>query len=150
MSERRSVYSGSPWEKRVAYCRATRVGNVVAVSGTVASDDNGTVVGPGDVYVQAKFALEKIRTALAELGAMPEDVIRTRSFLVDITRFEEFARAHKEMFDGIDPAASAVEVSRLIAPQFLIEIEADAVIDAPLVDLASADRASVNRASADR
>ena len=123
------MYSGSPWEPVVAYCRAKRVGNTIAVSGTVASDENGRVVAPGDVYGQTRFALEKIGRALAELGSGPADVVRTRCFLVDLSRFDEFARAHREVFAGIDPAATAVEVSRLVAPEYLVEIEVDAIAE---------------------
>jgi len=128
MSERRSVYSGTPWEPRVAYCRAKRVGSFVVVSGTVAADENGNVVAPGDVHGQARYALQKIVRALEELGAAAADVVRTRVFLTDLSRFDEFARAHREVFAGIDPAATAVEVSRLVAPEFLVEIEADAIV----------------------
>ncbi len=127
-TSRRSVYSGSPWERKVAYCRAKRVGGFIAVSGTVAADEEGRVVAPGDVYGQALFALGKIERALGELGAGISDVVRTRTFLVDFDRFDEFARAHREVFEGIDPAASAVQVSRLVAPEFLVEIEVDAIV----------------------
>ncbi|MFN2426881.1 MAG: RidA family protein [Candidatus Binatia bacterium] len=127
-TERRSVYSGSPWEAKVAYCRARRVGDFIAVSGTVAVGVDGKVVAPGDVYAQALHALGIIEKALAELGAGMRHVVRTRAFLTDISRFEEFARAHREVFAGIDPAATAVEVSRLVSPDFLVEIEADAMV----------------------
>lgn len=126
--ERRSVYSGSPWEQKVAYCRAKRVGAFVVVSGTVAVGEDGRAVAPGDVYAQARCALRIIEKALAEVGAEMRDVVRTRTFLTDISRFEDFARAHREVFAGIDPTATAVEVSRLVAPDFLVEIEADAVV----------------------
>lgn len=126
--ERRSVYSGSPWEARVAYCRAKRVGDFIAVSGTVAVDETGKAVAPGDTYAQALFALRKIERALVELGAGLRDVIRTRCFLTDLGRFEDFARAHREVFAGIDPAATAVEVSRLVAPEYVVEIEVDAIV----------------------
>jgi enamine deaminase RidA (YjgF/YER057c/UK114 family) len=127
VSERRSVYSGSAWEPLVAYCRAKRVGNVIAVSGTVAADDDGRPVAPGDVYEQTLYALRKIERALAELGASIGDVVRTRSFLTDLDCFEDFARAHREVFAGIDPAATAVEVSRLVSPEYVVEIEVDAI-----------------------
>jgi enamine deaminase RidA (YjgF/YER057c/UK114 family) len=125
---RKNVYSGTPWEPKVAYCRATRIRDVIAVSGTVAADEDGVVVGPGDVYEQARYAIGKIERALAELGAGLEDVVRTRTYLTDIRFFEDFARAHGEAFRGIDPAATCVEVSRLVGPEFLVEIEADAII----------------------
>ncbi len=127
---RARVYSGTPWEPRVAYCRATRVGNYVFVSGTVAVDEHGSVVGPGDVYAQARFALQRIERALGELGASIRDVVRTRTFLTDLAKFEDFARAHREVFAGIDPAATCVGVSQLVGPEFLVEIEVDAVVDA--------------------
>jgi len=127
-SERRNVYSGSPWEEKVAYCRAKRVGDFVAVSGTVAVGEDGTTVAPGDVYAQALCALRIIEKGLGEVGAEMRHVVRTRTFLTDIGRFEDFARAHREVFAGIDPAATAVEVSRLVAPDFLVEIEADAIV----------------------
>lgn len=112
----------------MAYCRATRAGNLVFVSGTVAVDDTGHVVGPGDVYAQSVYALRKIERALTEAGASLRDIVRTRTFLVDLTRFEDFARAHGEVFTGIDPAATCVGVPGLVGPEFLVEIEVDAVV----------------------
>lgn len=126
---RRSVYSGTPWEPRVAYSRAKRVGALVFVAGTVAVDERGEPVGPGNVYEQTRYAIRKIERALRELGAELRDVVRTRTFLTDINGFEEFARAHREAFEGIDPAATCVEVRRLVAPDLLVEIEVDAVLD---------------------
>jgi enamine deaminase RidA (YjgF/YER057c/UK114 family) len=126
--ERRSVYSGSPWEAKVAYCRAKRAGNAVYVSGTVATDTEGRCTAPGDVYLQCRGALEKIARALDECGSSLRDVVRTRTFITDIGKFDEFARAHREAFEGIDPAATCVEVSRLVAPEFVVEIEVDAVV----------------------
>ncbi|HXC51094.1 MAG TPA: RidA family protein [Candidatus Limnocylindrales bacterium] len=128
MTERRSVYSGTRWEPLVAYCRAKRVGSFIAVSGTVAADEHGNAVAPGDVHAQTLYALAKIERALAELGAGMSDVVRTRCFLTDLSRFDEFARAHREVFSGIDPAATAVEVSRLVAPEYVVEIEVDAIV----------------------
>jgi enamine deaminase RidA (YjgF/YER057c/UK114 family) len=127
MQERRSVYSGAPWEPRVAYCRAKRVGSWIAVSGTAAVDDAGKSVAPGDVYEQSRFILRKIERALGELGSSLRDVVRTRTFLVDMRRFDEFARAHREAFAGIDPAATCVEVTRLVSPELVVEIEVDAI-----------------------
>jgi enamine deaminase RidA (YjgF/YER057c/UK114 family) len=127
--QRKNVYSGTPWEARVAYCRATLVGNVIAVSGTAAVDERGTVVG-SNTYEQTRFVLQKIDRALRELGAGLADVVRTRTFLTNIGAFDEFARAHHEAFRGIDPAATCVEVSRLVTPELLVEIEVDAMIDA--------------------
>jgi len=126
----RNVYSGTPWETNVAYCRAKRVGDSVLVSGTVAVDAEGRAVAPGDVYEQTRYALKKIERALSELGATLRDVVRTRTFLVDIERFEEFGRAHREAFEGVDPAATCVEVSRLVAPELVVEIEVDAIVGA--------------------
>jgi enamine deaminase RidA (YjgF/YER057c/UK114 family) len=125
----RSVYTGTPWEAKVAYCRAKRVGSLVFVSGTVAVDETGAPVGAGDVYSQTRYAIQKIERALGELGAELRHVVRTRTFITDIGRFDEFARAHGEAFRGIDPTATCVEVSRLVAPELLVEIEVDAVVD---------------------
>lgn len=124
----RRAYTGSPWEGRVAYCRARRVGDFIAVSGTVAVGDDGNVVGPGDVYAQTLFAMRRIEKALAEVGGELRHVIRTRTFLTDMDRFEDFARAHGEVFAGIDPAASAIGVARLVGPEFLVEVEVDAIV----------------------
>jgi enamine deaminase RidA (YjgF/YER057c/UK114 family) len=106
------------------------VGEAVFVSGTVAADEQGRVVSPGDMYGQAKYAFGKIERALRELGSGLHDVVRTRVFVTDIARFDEVARAHQECFAGIDPAATCVEVSRLVSPDFLVEIEVDAVAGA--------------------
>jgi enamine deaminase RidA (YjgF/YER057c/UK114 family) len=124
---RQTAYSGTPWEPKVAYCRAKRAGRFIAVSGTVAADEQGRAGGAG-VYEQTRYALDKIGRALGELGSGFGDVIRTRTFITDISRFEEFARAHREVFAGIDPAATCVEVARLVSPDLLIEIEVDAVV----------------------
>jgi enamine deaminase RidA (YjgF/YER057c/UK114 family) len=130
---RKNVYTGTSWERSVAYCRAKRVETLIFVSGTVAIDATGSVVGAGDLYVQTKYALEKIENALRELGAELRHVVRTRTFVTDIGQFEQFARAHREAFEGIDPVATCVEVKALVAPELLVEIEADAVLepDAP-------------------
>jgi enamine deaminase RidA (YjgF/YER057c/UK114 family) len=126
---RQSVYSGTPWEGRVAYCRAKRVGALIFVSGTVAVDETGGVIGAGDLYAQTSYAIRKIENALRDLGAELRHVVRTRTFVTDIGRFEQFALAHREAFEGIDPAATCVEVRRLVDPEFLVEIEADAVLE---------------------
>ena len=125
---KRRSYSGTSWERQAAYCRAIRTGQFIAVSGTTAVDDDGNVVGGDSVYHQAAFVLAKIDTALAELGAGLKDVVRTRTFVTDMGRFEGFARAHQEAFEGTDPAATCVEVSRLVDDRLLIEIEVDAVV----------------------
>jgi enamine deaminase RidA (YjgF/YER057c/UK114 family) len=126
----RNVYSGSPWEAKVAYCRAKRVGDSVFVSGTVAVDPDGKPVAPGAPYEQARYALQKIERALLELGASLRDVVRTRTFLVNIDDFEHFARAHHEAFEGVDPVATCVQVARLVAPEYVVEIEVDALVGA--------------------
>ena len=126
----RNVYSGSPWEAQVAYCRAKRVGDDVFVSGTVAVDAEGRPVAPGDVYEQTRYVLQKIGRALADLGASLNDVVRTRTFLVDMERFEDFGRAHREAFEGVDPAATCVQVARLVSPEFVVEVEVDAIVGA--------------------
>lgn len=128
MSDRERVYTGTPWEPRVAYCRATRVGDHVFVSGTVAADESGAVVGPGDVQAQAQFIFAKIARCLGQLGASLADVVRTRTFLVDVGQFDGFARAHREAFAGIDPCATCVGVTRLVGEEFLIEIEVEAIV----------------------
>jgi enamine deaminase RidA (YjgF/YER057c/UK114 family) len=125
---RKNVYSGSPWEGKVAYCRAKRVGDAIFVSGTVAVDEAGQAVAPGDMYEQARFVLEKIERTLEGLGAGLRDVVRTRAYVTNIGQFEDFARAHHKAFEGIDPAATCVEVARLIAPEFVVEIEVDAIV----------------------
>ena len=124
--ERRHVSSGTPWEGPIGYSRAVRVGNRILVTGTVAVDDKGTLVGKDDGYAQAAFALQKIGKALNELGAGFEHVVRTRMFVTDIERWEEFARAHGEVFREIKPCTTMVQVARLIEPEMLIEIEAEA------------------------
>jgi enamine deaminase RidA (YjgF/YER057c/UK114 family) len=122
------VYSGSPWEEQVAYCRARRVGDHVFVAGTTAVGDDGRVVGPDDVFRQTEQALSRIASALEACGASLAHVVRTRTFLVDVSRFAEFARAHRAAFAGIDPVATCVEVRALVRPDLLVEIEVDAVV----------------------
>jgi enamine deaminase RidA (YjgF/YER057c/UK114 family) len=124
----RRVFSGAPWEKRVGYCRAVRNGKQIAVSGTTSVDGSGGVWAKGDAYSQAKRCFEIIEKALAELGAELKDVIRTRTFVTDISRWEEFGRAHAEVFSEFPPAASMYEVKSLIDPDLLVEIEVDACL----------------------
>ena len=125
---RQLISSGTPWEASVGYSRAVRVGNLVFVSGTTASDEDGQTVSVGDAYGQTQFILRKIESALREAGAELTDVVRTRLFVTDIDGWEEIGNAHGEFFSTIRPAATMVEVSRLINPDHLVEIEVDAVI----------------------
>ena len=125
---RQNIGSGSAWEPVVGYSRAVRVGSQVCVAGTTAVGADGSVVGPGDMYAQTKRVLAIIEAALAEAGASMSDVVRTRMFVTDVSRWEEAGRAHGEAFGAIRPATTMVEVSRLIDAAMLIEIEADAVV----------------------
>lgn len=125
---RTNIRSGAPWETAVGYSRAVRVGRLVAVSGTTATDATGRVVAPGDPYAQTRQAIANIETALVAAGAGLRDVIRTRLYVTDIAQWEAVGRAHAEAFGAIAPAATMVEVARLIDPAMLVEIEADAVL----------------------
>ena len=125
---RQNVTSGSPWEEKVGYSRAVRVGNVVEVTGTV-SDDQGRLMGGNDPYEQTKFVISKIESTLQKLGATLKDVVRTRIYVVDITDWEKIGKAHAEFFGDIKPCTTMVEVARLIDDQFLVEIEASAIIN---------------------
>lgn len=128
MSDRRNIASGAPWEAAFGYSRAVRIGREVRVAGTTAVDDDGNVIAPGDPYRQAVAALDRIEHALHAAGATIADVVRTRVYVTDITKWEEVARAHGERFGTIRPASTLVEVSRLIDTDLVVEIEADAVI----------------------
>ena len=126
MKERQRISTGRKWESIVGYSRAVRVGERIYVTGTTATDDAGEVVAVGDAYAQAVRAIRNIESALVRLGAGLEHVVRTRMFVTDISRWEEFGRAHGEFFREIMPATTMIEVSRLIDERMLIEIEADA------------------------
>ena len=127
-SVRQNISSGVPWESIVGYSRAVRVGNHIWVAGTTATDENGNVVGVGDVTVQTSYALKKIGRALIEAGATFADVVRTRMFVTDIAQWEIIGRIHGEIFGSIRPASTMVEVPKLVDPQHLIEIEVDAFL----------------------
>jgi enamine deaminase RidA (YjgF/YER057c/UK114 family) len=126
---RQNISSGGPFEDVVGYSRAVRIGNTIAVSGTTAALPDGTIFGGDDAYLQASRCFSVIAKALEEAGASMHDVIRTRMFVTDIRRWEEFARAHAEAFRDVKPAATMVQVAALIDPAMLIEVEADAIIE---------------------
>ena len=125
---RTNYASGSQWEDIVGYSRAVKLGNTIEVSGTVASDEGGNVVGNGDAYAQTKFILQKIEKVLQEAGASIRDVVRTRMFVTNISQWEAYGKAHGEVFGAIKPCTSMIEVKGLIGDDYLIEIEATAII----------------------
>jgi enamine deaminase RidA (YjgF/YER057c/UK114 family) len=127
-SKRLLISSGTQWETVVGYSRAVRVGQIIEVAGTTAVDENGSIVGEGDVYRQTLYTLEKIRRALQQAGACLEDVVRTRMYVRNIKNWEAIGRAHGEVFQNIRPVATMVEVSALIDERLLVEIEATAIV----------------------
>jgi enamine deaminase RidA (YjgF/YER057c/UK114 family) len=126
---RQLISSGGPWENVVGYSRAVRAGNQILVAGTTAAEPDGTIYGGDDAYLQARRCFEIIEHALKEAGASMADIVRTRMFVTDISRWEEFGRAHGEFFREIRPAATMVQVAALIDPAILVEIEVDAVVE---------------------
>ena len=126
--QRVNYASGAQWEEIIGYSRAVKIGNVVEVTGTVAVDENNQVVGKDNAYEQAKYILNKIEKVLERAGASLKDVVRTRIYVTDISRWEEYGKAHGEVFKTIKPCTTMVEISALISPEYLVEIEATAIL----------------------
>lgn len=127
--KRQNLGTGSPWEDKVGYSRAVKIGNTIEISGTVAVDNSGEVIGENDPYIQTRFIIMRIENALKSLGASLEDVVRTRIYVTEIGKWELVGKAHGEAFSEIKPATSMVEVSALIDPKYLVEMEATAVVN---------------------
>ena len=125
---RTNFSSGAKWEDIVGYSRAVKIGNTIEITGTVAVDENTNLVGGSNAYEQTKFIIQKIEKVLQEAGASLKDIVRTRMFVTDISRWEEYGRAHGEFFKDIKPCTSMIEIKALIAPEYLIEIEATAIV----------------------
>lgn len=128
MNQRINYSSGAKWEDIVGYSRAVRIGNTIEVTGTVAIDENSNLVGGNSAYEQTKFIIQKIEKILAQAGASLKDIVRTRMFVTDISRWEEYGKAHGEFFKDIRPCTSMIEIKGLISPEYLIEIEATAIV----------------------
>jgi enamine deaminase RidA (YjgF/YER057c/UK114 family) len=126
--QRINYASGAPWEEIIGYSRAVKIGNVVEVTGTVAVDENNQLVGKDNPYEQAKYILHKIEKVLERAGAALKDVVRTRMYVTDISRWEEFGKAHGEVFKDIKPCTTMVEIKALISPEYFIQIEATAIL----------------------
>jgi enamine deaminase RidA (YjgF/YER057c/UK114 family) len=129
MSSRINFSTGAKWEAQFGYSRAVKIGNYIEVSGTVALDENNLVIGENDAYLQTKYILQKIETILIQAGATLKNVVRTRMYVINIKESEKIGRAHGEVFAEIRPCTTMLEVKALIAPQFLVEIEATAIMD---------------------
>lgn len=126
--QRTNYLSGAKWEDIIGYSRAVKIGNIIEVTGTVAVDENNLLVGKDNAYEQTRFIIEKIEKVLYQAGASLKDVVRTRMFVTDISRWQEYGKAHGEFFKDIKPCTSMIEVSALIEPGYMIEIEATAII----------------------